>query len=76
MEGMAVKADGNAQREASLMRLAQMDKSDWAETVREVTETAAATLGVSRASVWLFNDEGSEAVCEDLYNSADSRHEH
>jgi PAS domain S-box-containing protein len=35
--------------------------------LREITETAAYTLGVERVSVWLYNQERSQINCVDLY---------
>jgi PAS domain S-box-containing protein len=57
------------------MRLAQMDKSIWADTIRRATETAAATLDIARAGVWLFSDDGTECACHDLYDARGDRHE-
>ena len=57
------------------MQLAKMDKSNWAETLAQVTEIAAATLNVSRASIWLFSEDGAEAVCQDVFHAATGTHD-
>ncbi len=38
------------------------------EVIREITETAAATLGVERSSVWFFVKGKNKVKCIDLYN--------
>jgi signal transduction histidine kinase/PAS domain-containing protein len=43
-------------------------------TMRRITETAAATLGIARASVWRYNEERSAIRCLDLYETATNRH--
>jgi diguanylate cyclase (GGDEF)-like protein len=40
----------------------------------ELTETAAATLGVERTSVWLLSEDHKSLVCLDLYEKSPARH--
>ena len=44
------------------------------EALREVTEAAAHTLEVERASVWLFNEGASSILCHDLFERSANRH--
>ena len=44
------------------------------EALREATETAAHTLEVERASVWLFNERKSSIQCHDLFERSANRH--
>jgi PAS domain S-box-containing protein len=44
------------------------------EAVREVTEAAAHTLEVERASVWLFSDDKAYLRCQDLFERSANRH--
>ena len=46
------------------------------EALREVTEAAAHTLEVERASVWLFSDDKSCLRCHDLFERSANRHSH
>ena len=39
-----------------------------------ITETAVAAMDVARVSVWLFDDERTKIVCEDLYDAKSARH--
>ena len=61
----------------ALSRLAarQRRRSDDAETsVRHILETAAVTLRVARASVWLYDDDRSEIRCLDLFDQETGAH--
>jgi PAS domain S-box-containing protein len=44
------------------------------QLAREVTETAAATIGVERANVWLFNEDETELRCIDDYRASTGEH--
>lgn len=48
--------------------------ADPAEKIRWLTETAANTLGVARASVWRYNSDRSAICCVDLYEVEPGRH--
>ncbi len=69
-------ARANNQRDA-LVRLTDHQMADCAsfpETLRSILEVSAATLGVSRASIWRYNDTRFALECVDLYESATNRH--
>ena len=42
--------------------------------IQEISEVAARTLEVERASVWLYNEKKSAIVCFDLYEQSSDRH--
>ncbi len=44
------------------------------QLAREVTELAAKTVGVERANAWLFNEDGTELRCVDLFEATPARH--
>ena len=60
--------------------LAQLSRSDAAErgelgtALAHLTEVAAETMRVERASVWRYSDDGSQLVCVDLYERFTDRH--
>jgi diguanylate cyclase (GGDEF)-like protein len=60
----------------ALVRLAGLNPdSDGLTSVhRELTEIAAATVGVERASVWFLSPDGTELRCEELYERGPDRH--
>ncbi len=72
---MAERRQRNARHQTALMALARMDVSGWDAALRTITEVDAAALDVHRVSVWLFNEDGSEILCENLYDARDDRHE-
>jgi PAS domain S-box-containing protein len=47
---------------------------DWRQWITRVTVTAAEALDVDRASFWLFNEEGDEISCVDLYQRSATLH--
>jgi signal transduction histidine kinase len=69
-----------AEREAAtqaLMRLARStfaDRGELEEALREITATAAATLGVERAGVWLLSDDRKHLRCVCLYERTAHRY--
>jgi GAF domain-containing protein len=60
--------------------LAQLSRSDAAErgdldtALAHLTEVAAETMRVERASVWRYSDDRSKLVCVDLYERLTDRH--
>ncbi len=50
-----------------LLELARLDPSDLELALRRLVQVSAATLGVERASVWLFDESHAEIVCQVLY---------
>ncbi len=53
---------------AKLIRNESYFSKELDEVIREITETAAATLGVERSSVWFFVKGKNKVKCIDLYN--------
>jgi len=51
-----------------------LKSGDMADKIRWLTETAAETLGVARASVWRYNADRSAIRCVDLYERELDRH--
>ncbi|MGL5061926.1 MAG: adenylate/guanylate cyclase domain-containing protein, partial [Microcoleus sp.] len=68
---------GLQKQQAALIELAQCQQfytGDLGAAWREITETAARTLGVERASVWLYNRDRSLIRCADLYEASQNLH--
>jgi diguanylate cyclase (GGDEF)-like protein/PAS domain S-box-containing protein len=49
-------------------------RGDLVLAVREITEAAARTLDVARASVWLYDDDRTGILCFDLYERDANQH--
>ncbi len=47
---------------------------DLQATLRRVTEAAAKTLDIARASIWLYDDPRTRVDCVDLFETAEARH--
>jgi len=57
-----------------LSKSATLHDGDLAIALQEITESAAKTLGVERASAWLFDRDKPVLRCLDLYEQSDDRH--
>src|SRR6266446_8966297 len=59
---------------ADLMHSRALSAGDIADAVRQITETAAHSLEVERASIWRLIDNGTAIECLDLFERSQSRH--
>src|SRR5699024_5827808 len=57
-----------------LRRAPSVSKSDLDDAIGQVTELAAAVLGVERASVWRLGEGGARLECVDLFVRATRAH--
>lgn len=58
-----------------LTRHQALSQGDWQAAVREITQTAARTLEVERASVWLYDGDRQRIDCVDLFERTADRHQ-
>jgi glycerol-3-phosphate dehydrogenase (NAD(P)+) len=72
---LQTRAEHVIRHHAALLDLARSDLSDWQRALEQITTTAAHTLGVERVSVWLFSDDYTDMVCENLYRLSADVHE-
>jgi PAS domain S-box-containing protein len=61
--------------QAALLELAKLTFSDLSSAFRTITEIAARTLDVERASIWLFNSEHTAIICHDVYQKSQNTHD-
>ncbi len=61
--------------QAALLELAKLTFSDLNSAFRTITEIAARTLDVERASIWLFNSEHTAIICHDVYQKSQNTHD-
>lgn len=59
----------------ALLELAKSDQFDLSLALKRITEVDAKTLNVERVSIWLFSNDRSEIVCEELYRLSEDAHE-
>ncbi|MBT8484088.1 MAG: PAS domain-containing protein [Phycisphaerales bacterium] len=57
-----------------LSRSRAIDAGDLEPAFREITEAAAATLGIERVGIWLFDETRSAIHCQDLFERGERRH--
>jgi len=60
---------------SALLELAKSDEADLNSTLRAITKVTARALDIERVSVWRFERERENIVCEDLYFLGLDRHE-
>lgn len=51
-----------------------LSQGNWQLAVQEITKTAAQTLEVERASVWLFDERKTRIICADLFELISQQH--
>ncbi|MDY6978818.1 MAG: EAL domain-containing protein [Pseudomonadota bacterium] len=51
----------------ALYEWSRVDYKDLQQAIEMATDISAHTLGVSRVSIWLFNDDYSEILCQNMY---------
>lgn len=61
--------------QAALLELAKSDNSDLEAALQQFLEVDAKTLEVERASFWLFTEDRTAIICENLYHRHTNRHE-
>jgi diguanylate cyclase (GGDEF)-like protein/PAS domain S-box-containing protein len=57
-----------------LQRSQALGRGDIDTALAQLTEASSQALGVARASVWRFNEDGSELVCLDLFETGTHHH--
>jgi two-component system sensor histidine kinase/response regulator len=65
------------QQQIALCELAKHDaiyKGNFEEALRMITETGSRVLGVERASIWTFNEQGTAMELHNLYERTPNRH--
>lgn len=58
-----------------LTRNQALSQGDWEAAVREITQVAARTLEVERASVWLYDSSRQRIDCVDLFQQTANHHQ-
>ncbi|HEY9615232.1 MAG TPA: adenylate/guanylate cyclase domain-containing protein, partial [Microcoleaceae cyanobacterium] len=58
----------------SLSRNKALYRGDLTIALREITHAAAYTLGIERASIWLYDEMKTKLQCHDLFESSHDRH--
>ncbi len=61
--------------QTALLELAKSDNSDLEAALHQITALDAKTLAVERVSFWVFTEDRSAIVCENLYSLSENRHE-
>jgi PAS domain S-box-containing protein len=77
LRGRLARLDRAARQQAAvaaLARSAHIADGDVAELAHELTRVAADVMGAARVSVWLFQDDGRELRCLDLFDRNAGEH--
>lgn len=60
--------------QAGLLELAKAPAGGLEAALRRITEVDSRTLGVARVGIWLFNEDRSQIVCQDVYLQREDQH--
>ncbi len=58
----------------ALLQWSKVDYQDDNLTMQRATELSAKALDISRVSIWLFDEDRKEIICENLYENDSSTH--
>ncbi len=58
----------------TILKLGKIDFSDISAALEKITEMDSYALKTDRVSIWLFNDEHTEIICENLFLSVKAVH--
>jgi len=58
----------------ALLSWSHVDSQNLSETISKACETLAVTMGVSRVSIWLYNNDKSVLACFNLFELEDKNH--
>lgn len=61
--------------QAGLLEMAKLENLELSLAIKRIVETNAKTLKVDRVSLWLYNADCSEIICQSLYSSHDEHFE-
>ncbi|HOT74504.1 MAG TPA: ATP-binding protein [Candidatus Wallbacteria bacterium] len=67
--GKNIKIQKKLNYQQAALKLAKQDNSDFKKTLERIAKSAAETVAISRASIWRFNENFSELICEAQYDS-------
>jgi len=73
-ELLSRRTDQIIRQQAALLELSKMKDYDLKSAFRYITEIGCKASNAHRTSIWLFNKDQSEVVCEDMYKLSDDSH--
>ncbi|MBN2190630.1 MAG: PAS domain S-box protein [Candidatus Aureabacteria bacterium] len=73
--GQRYKSEQFIKFQETILKLGKIDFSDISAALEKITEMDAHALKTDRVSIWFFNDEHTEIICENLFLSAKAVHE-
>jgi diguanylate cyclase (GGDEF)-like protein len=76
LEAEKQRIEQNERYQKALLRWSNVDFENTEESIKELTMLSSHTLNVSRVSFWLFNEERTAIVCQDLYIRETDAHSH
>ena len=66
-------------QQAALLQISRrwrVSEHEFEQAAASIVEAAALAIGVERASIWLFSDNGDAINCIDLFEAGERRHTH
>ena len=73
-ESLRIRTERSLEFRGTILNLTKSDKINLEHGIKQITESVAKTLDVERTSIWLYNEDKSEFVCNDLYCRGEDKH--
>ncbi len=73
-ESLRIRTERSLHFRETILNLTKSDKINLDHGIKQITESVARTLDVERTSIWLYNEDKSEFVCNDLYCRGKDKH--
>jgi len=74
-EVLRKRMEQDIRHQRALLEITKLDNSNFDSIIKKIPEIDSKALDVERVSVWLYNKNRSETICEDLYRAGESLHE-
>jgi len=73
-ESLRIRTGRSLQFRGTILNLTKSDKINLDHGIKQITESVVKTLDVERTAIWLYNEDKSEFVCNDLYCREEDKH--
>ena len=73
-ESLRIRTERSLHFRGTILNLTKSDKISLDHGIKQITESVAKTLDVERTAIWLYNEDKSEFICNDLYCRGEDKH--
>lgn len=73
-ESLRIRTERSLYFRETILNLTRSDKINLDHGIKQITERVAKTLDVERTAIWLYDEDKSEFLCNDLYCRSEDKH--